>query len=220
MNTMNASNVENSGNLENAEHAENAENSENLNQNFLNHMPGARLALLREKNGYSIEYVASKLHLRVSVIAHLEKDAYEAMPEPVFIKGYLRAYANLLGVDSNPLIARFHEVYQEEESSTERTLLWQNRKQTNPTERWMRLGTALFAGVVIAAAFGWWVKNKEVETLFTKHVRGTDVSQVSTGQVDTGQVDTGTEIKLTDLSDMRSLLSAQSGLDGLELSGD
>ncbi|MDX2346239.1 MAG: helix-turn-helix domain-containing protein [Legionella sp.] len=170
----------------------------------LGNKPGERLALLREKNGHSIEYVASKLHLRVRVIELLETDAYHEMPEPVFIKGYLRAYANLLAVDPAPLLEMFNDVYREDESVSERTL-WQSRKQTNQTEHWVRLGTGLFAVLVIMAVFGWWVKNKEVETLFTAHVRAADASQLASE----------TDIRLTDLSNMRSLLSSKQKLPSL-----
>jgi cytoskeleton protein RodZ len=171
----------------------------------LSEMPGARLAALREKSGHNIEYVASKLHLRVRVIELLEADAYDEMPEPVFIKGYLRAYANLLEVDPAPLLDMFNCFYCEDESVSERTL-WQSRKQTNRTEHWVRLGTALFALLVIIAVFGWWVKNKEVETLFATHTRTADLNQLAAE----------TDIQLTDLSNMRSLLSSKQKLPSLE----
>jgi cytoskeleton protein RodZ len=167
--------------------------------------PGAKLASIRNKNGHSIEYVASKLHLRVRVIEFLEADAYDEMPEPVFIKGYLRAYANLLEVDSVPLLAMFNSFYLEDEPDTARTL-WQSRKETNRTEHWVRWGTGLFALIVVVAVFGWWLKNKDVETLFSAHVRTADVSALASE----------TDIRLTDLSNMRSLLSSKQKLPDLE----
>ena len=171
----------------------------------LSDKPGARLASIREKNGHSIEYVASKLHLRVRVIELLEADAYDEMPEPVFIKGYLRAYAHLLEVDSEPLLDLFNDFYLEDEPDTTRPL-WQSRRETNRTEHWVRFGTALFAVIVLVAVFGWWVKNKDVETLFTAHVKTTDVSTLASE----------TDIRLTDLSNMRSLLSSKQKLPALE----
>ncbi|MCH9689358.1 MAG: helix-turn-helix domain-containing protein [Gammaproteobacteria bacterium] len=167
----------------------------------LSDKPGATLAALREKAGHSAEYVASKLHLRVRVIELLEADAYDEMPEPVFIKGYVRAYANLLEIDSAPLLALFHACYREEESMSERTL-WQSRKQTNPTEHWFRLGTGFFAVIVLIAVLGWWIQHKDVESLFSEHVKGADISALASE----------TNIRLTDLSNMRSLLSSKQEL--------
>jgi cytoskeleton protein RodZ len=158
--------------------------------------PGARLAALREKRGHSMAYVASKLHLRVRVIELLEADAYDEMPEAVFIKGYLRAYANLLEVESAPLLELFNAFYLEEEGGTERTL-WQSRRPINRTENWVRYGTGAFALLVIIAVFGWWVKNKDIESVFSAQV----------GTADTRKLAAETDIQLTDLSNMRSLLS-------------
>ncbi|MCH9757208.1 MAG: helix-turn-helix domain-containing protein [Gammaproteobacteria bacterium] len=168
--------------------------------------PGAKLAAVREKNGHSLEYVASKLHLRVRVIELLEADAYEEMPETVFIKGYLRAYANLLGLDPKPLIEMFDGFCIEDKKTSSERTLWQSRRQTNQSEHWVRFGTALFALVVLAAVFGWWVKNKDVETLFSAHVRSADASTSASE----------TDIRLTDLSNMRSLLSSKQKLPPLE----
>ena len=167
--------------------------------------PGAKLASIREKNGHSLEYVASKLHLRVRVIELLEADAYDEMPEPVFIKGYLRAYANLLEVDSAPLLDMFNAFHCDDEPASERTL-WQSRKETNRTEHWVRIGTGLFALIVLVAVFGWWAKNKDTETLFSAHVRASDTSTLASE----------TDIRLTDLSNMRSLLSPKEKLPSLE----
>lgn len=166
--------------------------------------PGAKLKALREKAGHSTEYVANKLHLRVRVIELLEADAYDEMPEPVFIKGYLRAYANLLEVDSIPMLELFNNYCPEADVSSERAL-WQSRKETNKTEHWIRWATGAFALVVLVAVFWWWNKNKDVESLFSAHVRVAENKQES-------------EVRLTDLSNMRSLLSAkQEQLPSLEL---
>ena len=66
---------------------------EQFEENHAIEYPGAGLARVREKLNISQEYIADKLHLRVAVIELLEADDYDNMPEPVFIEGYLRAYA-------------------------------------------------------------------------------------------------------------------------------
>ena len=175
----------------------------------LSDKPGAKLALMREKNGHSLEYVASKLHLRVRVIELLEADAYDEMPEPVFIKGYLRAYAHLLDMDAAPLLETFNYSHMRRELSPERAL-WQSRRQTNRTEHWVRWGTGLFALVVLVAVVWWWSKNKDVETLFSAHVRAADASSLKTES----------DVRLTDLSNMRSLLSSSNQLPPLEFKDD
>lgn len=159
--------------------------------------PGMQLARVREKKGYSQEYVAGKLHLRVRIIELLETDDYDQMPEPVFIKGYLRAYAKLLGVPVEPLLEIFNSMY-----ATERKLekaLWQSKRESHKGERVVRLLTGLITIGAIVAVGIWWQKNKDSQQLFSS--KSSHVEAVIT------PVQSETEIRLTDLSKMRSVLT-------------
>ena len=169
--------------------------------------PGAQLAALRVQRGYSPEYVAGKLHLRVHIIELLEADEYNGMPEPVFIKGYLRAYAMLLGAAPEPLLEIFNNTY-----SPERKLekaLWQSRREVNRAEHAIRWLTGIFAIVVLTAVAIWWYTNKDNERL---------LPAVAT-RADSTPNKSEAEIRLTDLSKMRSLLSSHSEQDTLEKAG-
>ena len=46
-----------------------------------------------------VEQVADKLHLLQSVVNSLEKDCYDRSRGETFVRGYLRNYARLLGID-------------------------------------------------------------------------------------------------------------------------
>ena len=162
-------------------------------------LPGAQLAALRIEHGYSTDYVAGKLHLRVRIIELLENDDYQNLPEPVFIKGYLRAYAILVGVKPNPIVDQFNSIYTHEKT-TDKTL-WQSRRETNRAEHAIRWLTSSFAIIVIIAVATWWYNNKDNEQLFPESVQHAQASPAK----DKAE----TEIRLTDLSKMRSLLSAQ-----------
>lgn len=167
--------------------------------------PGAQLAAERLQQGYSSEYVAGKLHLRVRVIELLEADEYHSLPEPVFIMGYLRAYAKLLSMSPEPLLATFNSLYKPESRPSEKAL-WQSRRETNKAEHAIRWLTGFFAAVVLAAVAMWWYTNKDNERLFPANVSHADASPSKSE----------TEIRLTDLSKMRSLLSSRSQLDSIE----
>lgn len=65
---------------------------------------GAALRQAREAMGQSIEQVASQLHMTVRAVANLEADDWSALGAPVFVRGQLRSYARLLGVDIEPYI--------------------------------------------------------------------------------------------------------------------
>lgn len=60
---------------------------------------GAALRQAREAAGLSIEQVASQLKMTVRAVANLEADDFSSLGAPVFVRGQLRSYARLLGVD-------------------------------------------------------------------------------------------------------------------------
>lgn len=74
---------------------------------------GAVLAAAREEMNLSVSDVAQHLKLTPSQIEALEEGAYERLPGRVFVRGFLRNYAKLLGVDPQPLLRRIeHEMPQ------------------------------------------------------------------------------------------------------------
>lgn len=70
-------------------------------------LPGESLKAERLKQKLTEREVGDKLHLSSSFIKSLEADDYKKLPEAVFIRGYIRNYAKLLGLDGDPLVARF-----------------------------------------------------------------------------------------------------------------
>jgi len=68
---------------------------------------GRRLAHAREARKLSIEKVADSLHLDVRMVAALERDDQAALPSPIFVKGYLRGYARLVGLPAEELVSEY-----------------------------------------------------------------------------------------------------------------
>lgn len=69
--------------------------------------PGAELRRAREAAGLSVGELASRLHLGVTLIEDLEGDRYDSLPQPAYVRGYLRAAARALNIDAAPLIAAY-----------------------------------------------------------------------------------------------------------------
>ncbi|GAB3356527.1 helix-turn-helix domain-containing protein [Lysobacter tyrosinilyticus] len=65
---------------------------------------GAALRQAREAAGMSIEQAASQLRMTVRSVANLEAEDWSSLGAPVFVRGQLRSYARLLGVDIEPYI--------------------------------------------------------------------------------------------------------------------
>ena len=69
--------------------------------------PGDRLRSARERRGLSVRDAAAHLRLDPAVITALEADDYAALPAPIFVKGYLGAYARLLGIPADECVAEY-----------------------------------------------------------------------------------------------------------------
>lgn len=95
---------------------------------------GNHLRSEREKNRLSIQQVADKLYLDVNLIKNLEADDYEQLPPPIFIRGYIRNYAKLLGIPAEPLLAAYEQSGQEKTSTPAITPQLTPKKQTSSSD--------------------------------------------------------------------------------------
>lgn len=66
--------------------------------------PGRVLSEARAAKGLAVAEVAAQLRLSASQVAALEADDYERLPGPVFVRGFVRNYARLLGLDPEKLV--------------------------------------------------------------------------------------------------------------------
>lgn len=69
--------------------------------------PGELLRQSREASGLSLQEAATKLHLHQRIVEALEHDDEAQLPTPIYVRGYLRNYARLLGLDSAAVLAAY-----------------------------------------------------------------------------------------------------------------
>lgn len=72
---------------------------------------GQQLTVARNRQGLSIEQVAEQLKLLPRIVEALETENSAQLPEPIFIKGYLRLYAQLLALPFEQLAQDFDRNY-------------------------------------------------------------------------------------------------------------
>ena len=65
---------------------------------------GARLAAAREKERLSVGDMAARLRLHVNQVRAIEGENLAQLPEPAYVRGFVRSYARSLGLDPAPLI--------------------------------------------------------------------------------------------------------------------
>src|SRR5881296_3502672 len=64
---------------------------------------------VREAKGLTLEEVASKTRIHPEFLKALEEGNFAKLPDQVFAKGFVRAYARSLGMDEDETIRRFGE---------------------------------------------------------------------------------------------------------------
>ena len=57
---------------------------------------GHELKLARERSGLSLQAVADALHLDPRLIEAIEREDETSLPAPAYVRGYIRAYAQLV----------------------------------------------------------------------------------------------------------------------------
>ena len=71
---------------------------------------GRYLRSERENRGYSIEKLASITRLRPEIIKAIEKEEWDRMPAPVFIRGFIRSYIQALGLEKEKIFQKFKDI--------------------------------------------------------------------------------------------------------------
>jgi len=70
---------------------------------------GARLRAARERVGLTAAQAAEKLHVDPKSVVALEAEDYDIFGAPVFTRGHIRRYGELVGEKSDELVAMYNE---------------------------------------------------------------------------------------------------------------
>ena len=68
---------------------------------------GEYLRQMRESRGVSLEEVARATRVNIRYLRALEEGQYDVLPPEVYVRGFLRAYGEYLGIDPEELYARY-----------------------------------------------------------------------------------------------------------------
>ena len=78
---------------------------------------GSYLARERELRGISLTDISKVTKISMGVLETLETDNYQALPAPAFVKGFLRTYADYIGIDPEDVLLRYNH-YENTEDGT------------------------------------------------------------------------------------------------------
>jgi cytoskeleton protein RodZ len=123
---------------------------------------GLRLQRARLEKNLSQLQVAEKLFLTTQIIEHLDDGAYHLIQKRAFIRGYIRAYARVVGLDGGALVAAYDaEIGTEEPSSQEPTILMNAEDPSLTKNPVFRAGALGLAALVVVIIFVWAIMSGE-----------------------------------------------------------
>ena len=119
---------------------------------------GLRLQKARMEKKLSQVQVAEKLFLTTQIIECLDDGAFERISKKAFIRGYIRAYARVVGLEGSELVAAYDaEVGRDEGQESEATILMNAEDPSLAKNPIFRAGAMGIAVLVIVVLFVWMV---------------------------------------------------------------
>jgi cytoskeleton protein RodZ len=70
---------------------------------------GQYLKSKREEAGLDLEYISMKTRIGKKMLESIENEDFAKLPEPVYVKGFIRAYAGVIGVDGDSVVLNYLE---------------------------------------------------------------------------------------------------------------
>src|SRR3984885_8858419 len=112
---------------------------------------GAGLREMRERLGWKLPDVAESLRIRLPYLEAIERGDLAALPGPAYQTGFVRSYAQILGLDSEEILRRFQAEGLGRAPKAELTFLAPVPDRGVPTG-----AIALVGVVVVLIGYGLW----------------------------------------------------------------
>ncbi len=129
----------------------------------------------RESNGWSLAEVALKLNLTITSLSNLEAGAFDKLPGHTFARGYIRAYAKLLGIDQTVLVQEFDQFTGTDSQGSSVHGLGRIEEPVRVSHTILRIVSLLLLVAVIGGGFVWWQdqasqRSKDLTSSAMEHV--------------------------------------------------
>ncbi len=120
---------------------------------------GERLAAARREQQISVLEISKELHLDEPKVRALERNEFEVLGAPVFAKGHLKKYAELVNVDPDDILADYYRLERAGEMPPLVSSRRRPRQELSPGP-WI----AVIVVVVVVATAYWWFTSRPLQT--------------------------------------------------------
>lgn len=118
--------------------------------------PGETLRNAREARGVTTAEAARQLNLTETSVQHIEAGAFDRLPGHTFARGYVRAYAKLLGLDQADIVREFDQFTGTNASGSSVHSLGRIEEPSRLSQNLLRLVSFGLLLLLCLAGFFWW----------------------------------------------------------------
>ena len=143
--------------------------------------PGQLLSEACKKAGMSASDIAERMNLKPAVIESIDRNDFDSLPDAIFVRGYLKAYARIVGLKPESVLEAYDLLGGKEldsldmQSFSKRT----SRERSNSLIMWL---TYLIILVSLGFVVLWWWQKYQSHNEPLKDVEPQSYSEMETSQ--------------------------------------
>lgn len=147
--------------------------------------PGAMMRAAREAKGWTQAEVARRLNLRLAVIESIDSDQYQAGVALTFLRGYVKAYAKVVGVNEQQALAAFDSMSGIEQIKASAPMQSFSRKtRQQASDNWLKRISWLVLLGLIGSLFYWWWQDSGSSYMVPSFEPATEQQEASAPEAD------------------------------------
>jgi transcriptional regulator with XRE-family HTH domain len=117
---------------------------------------GERLRVAREARGLSLDDLARQTRIPIRHLEHIEREEWDALPAITYSVGFVRSYANAVGLDGPAMGAELREQLGGARSAgAATTAYYEPADPARVPPRWIAIAAALLAVLIVAGYLVW-----------------------------------------------------------------
>ncbi|MCF2856886.1 DUF4115 domain-containing protein [Pseudoalteromonas sp. SMS1] len=116
---------------------------------------GQTLATARAQQNLSLEDIAGRLKLNHTQLTKLEQDEYQSLGPETFVRGYIKSYSALLGLDSEQVLSLYQSPHVPEQKRNMKSFSRRTEKEAHDS-RLMTVSYIVAIVFVGLSALWWW----------------------------------------------------------------
>ncbi|MDA7085379.1 helix-turn-helix domain-containing protein [Pseudomonas sp. SA3-5] len=163
--------------------------------------PGESLREARESKGWAVDEVAAQLNLTPLRLSQIEAGAFDKLPGNTFARGYVRAYAKLLGMDQSRLVLEFDQFTGSDAVGSDVHSLGHIEEPARYSQSILRFVSFALLLALTGVGFYWWQEQG------ARHVGESPVTTIE--QVEVDGADGLTQLHPLDEPEDQAVLAAQ-----------